>query len=231
MTEFLRQAGLLTPEHLRGLHVDVVGAGALGGSSAVALCKAGCGRTNRVTVTDFDVCEEHNLPTQWFLRSHVLTKSPKVDAVAETVALLTDVEIVPVRARFTGGEERRLGPVVILAVDSLAERRRIWGRLKGRRDISLLIDARMGAEILDLYALQPGTDFVAAYERSLDDGEPLREPCTERAVVYTVVGAAGFVASIVKAFARGEPFPRQLMCDFRHFLLRAESVAPPVRDD
>jgi hypothetical protein len=218
--QFWRQHDILVPADLVGKDVDIVGAGSLGGAILLALCKMGFGLDNRITVTDFDRCEGHNLATQWFRRSHVLLEQAKVEALAEMAAWVCDLEIVTQQSRFAGDEARRLGPVVILAVDSLEERRHIWPRLRARDDVELLVDARMGAEILEIHAVDLRGDSVAAYERSLDDGgEPYEEPCTRRAVMYTALGAAAFTGSILRAYARHEPFPRHLAFDFRNFFL------------
>ena len=78
----------------------------------------------------------------------------------------------------------------------------------------------MGAEVLELFAVDMERDDRAAYESSLaTDGEPYREPCTRRAVFYTVLGGAAFVGSLLRAWARAEPFPRHVVFDFRNFLI------------
>ena len=183
MEIFSRQADILSPDDLEGFDIDIVGAGSLGGAILLCLGKMGFGIHNRLTVTDFDRCEAHNLATQWFRPSHVLLRRPKVDALSEMMAWICDREVTTVEARFTGQETRPVGPVVIVAVDSLEERRRIWQRLKQRNDVRLLLDARMGAEVLEVYCVDlPPQENTAAYEASLEvDGEPFREPCTRRA--------------------------------------------------
>jgi molybdopterin/thiamine biosynthesis adenylyltransferase len=223
MDTFHRQAEILTPDDLAGVDVDIVGAGALGGAILLCVGKMGFGTQSRITITDFDRCEMHNLPTQWFRPSHVLLARPKVDALAETLAWVCDREVATVQERFTGAEQRRLGPVVILAVDSLDERREIWGRLKQRDDVRFLIDARMGAEVLEIYCVDLALDEHDGYERSLEsDGDPFVEPCTRRAILYTVLGGASFVGSLLRAYVRGEPYPRCLVFDFRNFLVQTD---------
>ena len=223
MDEFLRQREILMPDDLQGLHIDIVGAGSLGGAILLCVCKMGFGIRNRITVTDFDRCEAHNLGTQWFRRSHVMLQQAKVDALAEMVAWVCDREIVTVRERFSGAEARLIGPVVILAVDSLEERRRIWDRIKDRDDVDFLVDARMGAEVLEIHCVDLGQDSFDSYERSLEsDGEEHHEPCTRRAVLYTVLGGASFVGSLLRAYARDEEYPRHLIFDFRNFFMEVD---------
>jgi molybdopterin/thiamine biosynthesis adenylyltransferase len=232
MDTFFRQADILGLDDLEGFDVDIVGAGSLGGAILLCLGKMGFGIRNRLTVTDFDRCEAHNLATQWFAPGHVLLNRPKVEAMSEMMAWVCDREITTVQSRFTGQETRAVGPVVILAVDSLEERRRIWPRLKRRDDVRLLLDARMGAEVLEVYCVDlPPQKSSAAYEASLEtDGEPFREPCTRRAILYTALGAAAVVGSLLRAYTRGEVFPRHVVFDFRNFFLEVGPSAAPASE-
>lgn len=221
METFLRQQELLTPEDLVGLHVDLVGAGALGGALLMTLGKMGFGLTNRITVTDFDVCEAHNLPTQWFRPGDVAARRPKVDALADTALFVLDRPVVPVNARFTGDEARPVGPIVVLAVDTLAERAAVWSRLRRRNDVRLLVDVRAGAEVVEVWAVEPGRQDLAQYEASLA-GEAFEEPCTRRAVFYGVLGAAAVAGSVVRAWVQGGAFPARVTLDLRNFWIDRE---------
>jgi len=226
MDEFLRHRDIFTPHDIEDRDLDLVGAGALGCAILLGLVKMGFGVMNRITLSDFDLCELHNLSNQWFRKSHVLLGRAKVEALAEMVALIGERNLVPVKARFTGDESRPVGPVVVLAVDSLEERSRIWSRLKQRDDVRFLIDARMGAQVLEVHALDLERDDTESYERSLDvpDGDAYEQPCTERAIFYTVLGGAAFVGSILRAYCRDESYPRHVVFDFRNFLLQKEGV-------
>lgn len=222
----MRQQDLITPDHLAGLDIDLAGAGSLGGAIVLALCKMGCGLANIVRLSDPDVCEIQNLPTQWFRKSHVVLREPKALAVAEMVQLLCERTIEPRCEALTGMEPRPLGPIVILAVDSIEERAKIWGNLSRRQDVRLLIDARMGVEIVEIHAVVLGEDSSEVYASSLHaPEESLVEPCTRRAVVYTTFGAAAFVASLVRAHACREPFPRYVAFDFRHFMVNTDPAS------
>ena len=239
MDTFRRQQDLLTPEDLEGLHVDLVGAGALGGALLITLGKMGFGIRNRITVTDFDRCEEHNLPSQWFRPSDVLLGRSKVDALADMARWVADREVVAVAERFHGDEARAVGPIVVLAVDTLAERRAIWERLRGREDVRLVVDVRAGAEVVEIWTVECGAgareaaagraaagraaaDDATAYEAGLA-GDPFEEPCTRRAVFYTALGAAAVVGSLVRAWVRRERTPRRVTWDLRNFWVDVEA--------
>jgi len=231
MDEFLRHRDLFTPHDIEDRDLDLVGAGALGGAILLALVKMGFGVLNRIALWDFDRCALHNLSNQWFRKSHVTLRQPKVEALAEMVAWIGERNLEPINERFTGAEERPLGPVVVLAVDSLEERARIWNRLKERGDVELLIDARMGAEVFELHAVALRHDDLSAYERSLEippAGQEFREACTERAIFYTVLGGAAFVGSILRGWCRDEGYPRHLIFDFRNFLVDVGQQIPTL---
>jgi len=226
--EFVRQADLLMPEETAHKDVRLVGIGSLGGAILLALCKMGCGIHNRITILDFDRCEAHNLPTQWIRRSHVALRRPKVEAVAEVAELVCEREVVTSQERFTGAEEGRIGPVLILAVDSIEERTSIWSNIKNRGDVELLIDARMGGEIVEVHSVLLGRDDRAFYEATLHDpADVFPDPCTGRSIVYTAFGAAAFVASIYRSWVRGAPFPRSLAFDFGRFFVETSARPEP----
>jgi hypothetical protein len=224
MERFDRQRDLLTPADLDHLNVDLVGAGSLGGAILLCLGKMGFGVRTRVTVTDFDRCEEHNLPTQWFRPGDVLLERSKVDALSDTVQWVLDFAIERVAERFTGAEERRLGPIVVLAVDSLSERRAIWANLKKRKDVRLVVDARAGGEVAEVWVVDlargreagDAWDAWDAYEASLE-GEAYDAPCGQRSIAYTTIGAGAFVGSVVRSWVRGDAFPGRVTFDFRNF--------------
>ncbi len=225
--EYLRQHILFTPHDIEGRDLDLVGAGALGGAILLLLIKMGFGVLNRITLTDFDVCSLHNLSNQWFRKSHVLSGQTKVEALAEMVAWIGERNLLPVHGRFDGDEARPVGPLVVLAVDSLEERARLWANLKRRDDVQLLIDARMGGEVFEVHAVDLARDDPRAYERSLvtDETGPYQHQCGNRAIFYTVLGGAAFVGSLLRAWCRGETFPRHMVFDFRNLLLEVDGVA------
>lgn len=223
METFERQQDLLAPEDIEGVDVDVVGAGALGGAVLMCLGKMGFGRRGRLTVTDFDRCEPHNVPNQWFRPGDAAAGRAKVEAVAGTAFWVLGTDVSTVDARFTGDEARRLGAVVVLAVDTLAERLAIWRRLRERADVRLVVDVRAGAEVVEVQAVAVGRDDPAEYEAGLA-GEPFEETCTRRAVFYGALGAAALAGSVIRAWVKEEPFPRRITLDLRNFWIDA---APP----
>ncbi|MGQ0720967.1 MAG: ThiF family adenylyltransferase [Candidatus Eiseniibacteriota bacterium] len=224
MDPFERQRDLLHPKSLDHLDLDLAGAGALGGAILLCLCRMGFGIFSRITLTDFDRCELHNLPTQWFRETDVRLERLKVDALADLAAWITDREITTVSARFTGAEERQLGPIVILAVDSLQERRRIWSNLRARDDVRVVIDARAGAEVVEVWTVEPRGPGQAEYEQDLE-GEAHEEPCTRRMIAYGPLFAASLVGSVLRAWVQRERCPTRLTADLRNFRIDRSPAA------
>jgi len=98
---------------------------------------------------------------------------------------------------------------------ALSARQTVWRSLKLKRAVSLYIDARMGAEILRLYALRP-TDLDACefYEGNLYDSDEAEQlPCSARSIIYCPAIAGALIAAQVKAFAVGELLHREVLMD------------------
>ncbi|MCK4828643.1 ThiF family adenylyltransferase, partial [bacterium] len=156
---FLRQLDIVPPEKL-GFPIAVIGAGAIGSASVLTLAKMGC---LDITVWDADDLEDLNIPNQ--LCKPSMVGMPKVQALAELVYELTEVQIKQVHRRYAG---QNLKGVVIVTADNMTCRQNVWKRAKLNRKIPLLIDARMGAEFARIYTIRPtnvdGADF---YEENL----------------------------------------------------------------
>ena len=212
---YWRQFDLCPPGKLT-FPVTVIGAGAIGSATVVTLAKMGC---SNITVYDADDLADHNVPNQMCLVDRV--GQPKVDALAELVEMLTGTQIKPVSSNYRG---QRLEGVVVSAVDSMTARQMIWKSVKLKKSVTLFIDARMGAEILRLYALRP-TDLDACefYEANLYDSEEAEQlPCSARSIIYCPAVAGALIAAQVKAFTVGEPVHREVLFD----IPRMKLIAP-----
>jgi len=219
---YLRQQDLVPEDRLRDLQVTLIGCGAVGSFVAVALGKMGVGR---LLLYDPDRVEEHNLPVQFFTNLDV--GRSKVTALACQLALLTEARVTPVAEAYGG---QLLEGVVVSAVDSMTARRRIWRHVRGRREIPIYVDARMGAMVGQVLTVHPGSPVEErAYRRMLHSQQAaLQEPCTARSVVFTVLGISALVAGVVRAHLVGESVARETVQDFRlgALLVEGGEVAP-----
>jgi len=135
---FLRQIDIIPPEKL-SFPITIIGAGAIGSAAVVALAKMGC---SDITVWDEDTLEDVNIPNQICKPSMV--GRPKVQALAELVYELTEIQIKQMNQRYMG---QNLEGVIVVTADNMTCRQRVWKRARLNQRIPLLIDARMGGGI------------------------------------------------------------------------------------
>ena len=205
--DFHRQLDVLDVPRLASIPITVIGAGAIGSFTVLALAKSGA---ERIVVYDDDSIEAHNLPNQWYRMADL--GRLKVEALQELVRDMTGVLIDVVPGRFTNQRARE---VTICAVDSMDVRIDLWRQLHPRP--SLYIDARMGAEVGTVKCVGP---FGSWYEDTLyPSAEALHAPCTARATMYCASGLAAFIASQVAQYASDRPTRSEMTIDFRNALM------------
>ena len=204
---FRRQLDVLDVPRLARTPITVIGAGAVGSFTVLALAKSGA---ERITVWDDDSIESHNLPNQWYRLADV--GRGKVDALRELVLDMTGVTIDAQACRFTGTPASE---VTLCCVDSMDIRIDLWKNLAPRP--SLYIDARMGAEVGKVICVGP---FGSWYDETLyPSAEALRAPCTAKATMYCASGLAAFIVSQVANYASDRPTRPELTVDFRNALM------------
>jgi len=205
--DFHRQLDVLDVPRLASIPITVIGAGAIGSFTVLALAKSGA---ERIVVYDDDTVEAHNLPNQWYRLADL--GRPKVQALQALVREMTGVDIQVVQERFQGDGATE---VTICAVDSMDVRIALWRQLHPRP--ALYIDARMGAEVGKLYCVG---QFGSWYEDTLyPSSEALHVPCTARATMYCASGLAAFIASQVAQYASDRPTRPELVVDFRNAIM------------
>lgn len=183
----------LIPMEVLSTPITVIGAGAVGSWTTLALAKMGFGD---ITVWDYDCVDTVNLNSQFYRVKDIGV--PKVSALQGMVKEFTQVTISINLDRYEKGVFQG---VVISAVDSMAVRKAIWDNHKDQAPFTkAIIDPRMGAESALLYVFDPmsGVD-QQAYEKSLyGDSEALQERCTAKATIYTANLLSGLVCKAVK---------------------------------
>lgn len=209
---YRRQLDIIKPTDLM-FPITVLGVGGIGSWTTFALGKMGA---MSITVVDFDKIEEHNIPSQLYSPDDV--GKSKVDALQVIVRTFANRTIVPFNGTVQeyAGAGLPFGRVVICAVDSLAERKKIWQVIKPLMGgIDLYIDARMGGEQLRLLCVSPfSADSILKYDKKMETpatADPT--PCTERAVIYNTFLVGGFIASIVKKYAKKQDIEFDYMFD------------------
>ena len=185
----------LIPLTALGQPITIIGAGAIGGATALTLAKMGF---KDITVYDFDKIEVENMNCQFYRFSDI--GKFKVEALKEIIIDFTGVEITANVERYETG---MFNGILISAVDSMEVRRLIW---ENHKEFSvgtkLIIDPRMGAEDAMCYAMSPmEKKDIDSYEKTLySDGDAVQERCTAKATMYTALALSAHVAKVVKDY-------------------------------
>lgn len=200
--DFWRQLDFVTPQDL-GFPITIIGSGGIGSPTALLLAKMGC---SSLRLMDFDSVEDHNFPNQMF-RLEDLGR-PKAEALAEIVESFSGIKSNSQVERF---EDQPLEGVIIVCVDNMATRQKVWQRVRLNIRVPLFIDARMGGMIAQVFALSPclPKDMRGYEEMLFSDEEAVEIPCTAQAIIYNTFMIASVIGAIIKAHARHEPLPME----------------------
>lgn len=203
-----RQLDLL-PMGKLNVPITVIGAGAIGSFTVLALAKMGF---FNITVYDFDSVSEENMNCQWYRLTDI--GRPKVEALKEIIKDFTGTEINAINNRF---DKQPVDGIVISAVDSMAVRKHIWHEVKDNLDVLWLIDPRMAAEYALTYVVSPNeTSDIETYEKTLySDANSVQEPCTAKSTMYTATMIAGHVAKQVKDVVTNSDYARVTQWDIK----------------
>lgn len=203
----------LIPARALATPITVIGAGAVGSFAVVALAKSGFAD---IHVYDDDTLGPENLNCQFYKWADV--GRPKVDALADIVREFAGVDITTHRRRVTRNDTLRSG-VVITAVDSITVRSELWCAVLGSIRTELLIDPRMGAEAVSVYAIRPrDTGHRQMYETTLHpQDESVRAPCTAKSTAYTALIIAGYVTKLVKDWVTTSAATRSMHLNIKHW--------------
>jgi hypothetical protein len=214
---FHRQLDIISPTEMTD--ITLIGAGAIGSAVGLMLSKLG---VSDVMIYDHDTIENHNLPNQLYSRE--LLGSNK--ATALELVMRENSPIMDDTLRFSNRPEKwenteeqaepsAVSSVYIVAVDDMATRRAIYQALKTKFSVQLMVDTRMSAENMRIYAGRPADpDFQEFYERTLYTDEEADDlPCTARSVIYNVFVIAGLVGSVLKKHWKKQKPPKEIIMD------------------
>ena len=198
-----RQLDLLPLDKL-STPITVIGAGAIGSWTTLALAKMGF---FNITVWDFDTVSVENVNCQLYGIPHIDT--PKVQALADIVNILSAVDIKP-RPEYFKADLLQKG-IVIMAVDSMKARAQIFNDLEVTQ-VTLIIDARMGAEKALLYSVPMAFKQAKQnYKATLYSDENAEQvPCTAKATSDCATVLSGLVAGQVKSYLTEGPLLKNM---------------------
>ena len=190
--KYIRQQAII-PADILGTQLTLIGAGAVGGTTAFFLAKTGF---YNIRIYDDDTVELHNLPNSIY-RMIDLGKS-KVLAIKEIIKDFDGLEVIAIDKKW---DKKFLSGVFICSVDSMKTRHEIWNDMQlNRITIPLYIDARMGAEVMRIYAIDPlNKEQADLYEETLcSEREVEVAPCTAKTTMYCASVIAGIIVSMLK---------------------------------
>lgn len=194
----------LVPPAILDAQVSVIGAGAIGSWACLLLAKSGF---KNIAVFDHDEVDIVNMSSQFFGIGDV--GRPKVEALAERIEEMTGTVITPIPEKWDG---MRLKGIVVMAVDSMEVRKKIFEAHRGNLATRFLVDARMGAEVALLYAIDPNKgDDCTDYEKSLyTDAEAVQERCTAKSTTYCAAVLSGLVVKAVRDVLIRGKYPKNI---------------------
>lgn len=205
MDLFPRQSLICPPESLPP--VTIIGCGGIGSRAAEVLVAMGI---PSLDLWDHDKVEDANLGPQLFFEGQI--GAPKASSLKLNLPELGTL-IIPHFRRYTA---QRLEGVVVLGVDSLSERKRIYEVIERHRmPVEFLIDGRMGWECIKIYFVPMDDPSIREkYEASLE--RPVGDlPCSARAVAYNVFAISAIIGAGIKSWALGQEMPWRITFDFK----------------
>lgn len=212
---YQRHWDMIDVDRLHTTPIKIIGTGSVGSFTTLSLVKMGA---HMIEVFDDDMIDEVNISNQFFRIKDI--GEYKVDALQSLISDFEGISIINNPRKCTNGED--LNGIVIVALDSMVPRKRIWDGVKNNDKVELFIDPRMGAKIARIYLVNPKDQkAIAAYEKTLysdDDSAP--ERCTEKTILYNVLGISSMICrGIEKHFNSPIQKCEELILDYQTFYL------------
>lgn len=203
MLDAKRHIELYDPVAYREKRVAVIGVGTIGSHTALTL-----GRMQvPLLIYDHDVIEEHNVATQSYEIAHVgLTKA----AAIQSQLIGIGEEPVAIADEYVGQQDTPFD-ILVSCVDSLNARRAIANALIKNGTNVPIVDGRVGAEQVEVYAYT-GANPAQAWLDSLPEAADA-DPCGARFTAYTANICAGLIANAVKRVLYGQAHPARIIYD------------------
>ena len=190
----------------------IIGAAATGSWLALSLAKLGI---TDITVYDFDVIEEHNVPNQAFGIHHI--GDTKVESLKNIIVDDTGTVIKVKNEEFT---TQRLSGIVFLMVDSMKARKLLWEySAKMNSAVKLLVEPRMGLDSGRVYNVNPmDMNHIKRYEECFyTDEEAEVSACgTSMTVITTALSVASQCARSLIYHHKGEELDNEILIDFHY---------------
>jgi molybdopterin/thiamine biosynthesis adenylyltransferase len=197
---FRRQKDIFDPQIFQKT-ITIVGLGNIGSQTAVALTRLGL---KDFYLYDHDNIEEHNIASQVFYRNQL--GKPKTEMIKKTMFNINkNVSVLAEKKKYDG--VFLFSDILIIAVDSMKERVRIWKNLlKNNIRPELIIDGRMGGPQLEIYTCRT----LEEWEDTFVDN-PSKDPCGARSICYISMIIGSLIANQVKRYLKAERYKKTIL--------------------
>ena len=204
---FLRQTDIINMQSLTELSVLIVGTGAIGSFTALALSKMG---VREFILFDGDVIDIHNLSAQFF--PNTTLNQNKAIATAEQLksyAANTNLTVFPIPQHFTENDKINTD-IVIATTDTIESRKTVFENATKSRVTKLYIDARMDRERLEVHTvnMKNRKEKEECYSNFLEGVKTKTGSCTARTIIYNVLLASSLIADSIKRYVNNQPIPK-----------------------
>ena len=183
-------------------HITIVGLGNAGSHIALTLTRLGI---TGFILYDLDKVEDHNLSSQAYIEADIgLYKG--IAIFHKMKSINSNVNVLVNNHKFNG-EDLSIGDILIIAVDTMKERKRLCEKMiKNEVRLSLIIDSRMGGGQLEIYSC----NSLKEWQKTFVDN-PSDDPCGGRFICYVSAIVGALVTNQVKKFLKQEEYQKSIM--------------------
>lgn len=205
MVDHIRHSGIF---QVKDQDISVVGCGGIGAITAITLAKMGF---DNIQLFDTENVEQENIATQFHPFGSL--DRPKNLSVQREIGR-HDPSIVINTFGNVDSETDLTGHFIFCTVDSIASRKVVWEAARKSKWLYYL-DARMGAEVFQLYTVHSkNAEWYDTRLAQINEDDIPELPCTEKATIYTAMGAASFIGGTVRKLLTGEPVSKFQQMDY-----------------
>lgn len=209
---YIRSIDIFNPEKSRP--VSIIGCGSIGSYAALTLAKMG---VQSFHLFDADIVGEENIGCQNFGWKHL--GKLKVEALKEVILANTPVkpENIYCHPVFVTLDTRLPKIITIIGVDSMTARHIIWEKLKNK--VPLIVDGRIGGQIIRVFNVIPTEEYALYYEKYLvSEEQALELPCTQRNVAYVANFVQAIIGRAIRNFIVNGRVEKEIGIDFATFI-------------
>jgi hypothetical protein len=209
---YVRSSDIFSPDKAKP--VSIIGCGSIGSFAAETLAKMG---VQTFHLWDLDTVGEENIGCQRFGWEHL--GLPKVEALKDVLIKNSPVkaENVICHQEFVMDGTKLPKIITIIGVDNMAARQIIWRKLKNK--VPLIVDGRIGGQIVRVFGILPSEEYSSYYEDYLyDDADAVELPCTQRNVCYVANITQALIGRMVRNFIEVGRVEKEIGVDVETFV-------------